>query len=147
MAANASARLAAMAKELRALPDKTVKTGFAAAMRAAAEPLALVVDHSAYEKLPKAGGLNERVANEKTSVSVLLGARTAAVRLKKTGHDARTTNDGYVRRPTFGHDPWVTQEIPEAKGWWDEPLKTAAPAVEPAMVAVMDAASAQLMAL
>lgn len=116
-----------------------------AALKSAAEPLKVVVQASAYAKLPHHGGLNERVANERITVSVLAGSpRTAGVRLRQPTTDAAATNSGYVRHPIPRGGVWVRQEIPRAAGWWTDPLEKAGPAVTPAILAVMEKVAAQI---
>jgi hypothetical protein len=116
-----------------------------ATMRAAAKPLVKSAEEAARERLPKSGGLNELVASRHTRVSVLTGARTAGVRLRRGDRGASyQTNRGYISHPTFGRpDSWVSppQQVPEAAGWWTDTMRAGSPAITPLIVAEMNRVS------
>ena len=42
-------------------------------------------------------------------------------------------NQGAIRRPTFGREPWVTQPIDGGAGWFDEVWQVATPEVRRAL--------------
>lgn len=120
---------------------KELNTG----IRRAARPLVAKTRAEARRRLPQKGGLAEKVAKAPQRVQVRTGARTAGVRIVVGGgsHGARATNRGVVRHPVFGNrDVWVTQDVPAATGWFDEPIRASAPEIrrdiEAAVVAVAD---------
>lgn len=164
MAMNASAQLHAIAAALRARGEKGMKREMTAALCAGAQPLVSAVRTSARARLPRSGGLAERVASERITVSVrTASARTAGVALRTRTHDSQATNAGYVRHPVFAQraegpvapgrtrvrgskDVWVLQEIPQAAGWWTDPLRAGSPAVTPLLLGVMEKVSAEIQA-
>jgi hypothetical protein len=125
---------------LKAAGARDIKLEMTRGLRAAAAPLVPLVKQAAVEQLPKGGGLNQQVAGQRVTVSVVAAGRNTGVRLKTTAPDTRQTDSGYVRHPVFGHKTdrkWVTQSIPAAVGWWTKTLENAAPTVRPAMEAVL----------
>lgn len=129
MAANGSEQLRRIAAQARQLGDGGIKRDAVRAVRTAAQPLPAAVKAAAARQLPQHGGLAARVSAERVTISVITGGNRAGVRLRQANHDARTTNSGYVRHPTFGDDPWQSQEIPDARGWWTDTLKSKSPQV------------------
>lgn len=113
-----------------------------AGMRRAARPLIRKTRDEARRRLPSAGGLAAQVAKEPQRIQVRTG-RTPGVRVvvgKKQG-GARAANKGVIRHPVFGNrEVWVDQKV--APGWFDDPLRSSAPAirrdVERAMQDVID---------
>jgi hypothetical protein len=71
--------------------------------------------------------LNEFVAKQKVVVKTNLGGRNIGVRIQgskaKAGKqvDLNAINRGRVKHPTFGHKPWVIQEV--EPGYFDKPLE------------------------
>jgi hypothetical protein len=143
MPGNGSRELAALAARLKATGNKGLRTQLLRGLKTGAAPLIVAVKDSAREKLPKGGGLNEQVAGQRVRVSVRTGARTAGVRLLTTAPDTAQTNSGFVRHPVFnrrnaeGKRIFVRQELPNATGWWTDPLTAGAPLVTPELTAVM----------
>jgi hypothetical protein len=147
--ADASAQLHAIAAKLKVTGDRGLKTELTRSLRAAAQPLVTAVKDAAIEKLPHGGGLNLQVASQRVTVSVLTSARNAGVRMRTTAPDTKMTDSGFVRHPLPGNNrsQWITQQIPEAAGWWSATLAASAPAVTPALVAVMQSVSAEIEAV
>jgi hypothetical protein len=143
--ANASAQLRLVSVRLKEQGAGALKLELTRALKAAAKPLIPDVQTAARDQLPRGGGLNERVANQKVTVSVRTGATNAGVRLTTKDHDTKATNAGYVRHPVFGHmDRWKTQQIPDAAGWWSGTLAAKGPEVTPAIIAVLDEVTAAI---
>lgn len=144
-AANASAELSRIAAALREVGDRGLRLELSRGLRSTAKPLTAAVRDAALRQLPHGGGLNQQVASQRVTVSVLLSARTTAVRLKTTAPDTAQTDSGYVRHPVYGNrGKWVTQSIPQATGWWSKTLAESAPVVTAALVAVMRDISARI---
>jgi hypothetical protein len=99
-------------------------------IKRAAKPLIPKARAEALRRLPQSGGLAKQVAKEPARVQVRTGARTAGVRVvvgRRRG-GARQANRGVIRHPVFGNrDVWVNQRVPS--GWFDDPMKDAAPAI------------------
>lgn len=147
-ARSGSAQLREVALRLKATGQSGLKVEMTRALRTGAAPLIPAVKNSAIEKLPKEGGLNRQVAGQKITVSIRTGPRTSGVRLTTTAPDTAQTNSGFVRHPVFGHrDRWVTQQIPDASGWWTDPLTAASPAITPVLIAVIDGVSERINAV
>lgn len=103
-------------------------------LRAAAKPMVKEARAAAMDRLPKAGGLNVRVAGEPILIRNRLTGTGVGVRIVTTTTDTRGPNKGVIRHPVFGHkDRWVTQQDPRAKGWFDDTLAKAQPEGEKAI--------------
>jgi len=97
-------------------------------LREAAKPMVREAKQAARDRLPKAGGLNTRVAGEPILIRNRLTGANVGVRIVTTTTDTRGPNRGVIRHPVFGHmDRWVTQPYPAAKGWFDQTLERAQP--------------------
>jgi len=172
VAGSGSEQLAALAARLKAQGDKTIRPQLLQGLKVAAKPCAEAAKAAATLLLPHGGGLNLQVAGQKVTVSVRTGARTAGIRMNTTAPDTKQTDSGYVRHPVFAHGikvangatkggrarfktilvnqqattelKWVTQQIPQAEGWWSGTLAHSAPLVEPELTAVMERISAQI---
>lgn len=140
---DASAQLLRIAAGLRAAGNGAAMRQISGVIRDQARPLTLYTAKAALDQLPHKGGLNRVIADQPVSVSVRTGATSASVSLVMRHHDAATTDLGYVRHPTFGGDPWVTEQIPRARGWWSDTLERRSEEITPyiwrAMVQVADA--------
>ena len=112
----------ALSKALKDAGEKGLRNELNKAMRNAAKPLIPKVRDAARESLPKHGGLNERIAKKPYRVQVRTGALTAGVRVVGTKVDPRI-NTGRVYHPVFGHKPGVVQNVPDAKGYFDDTIR------------------------
>lgn len=121
-------------KAARALKnaDRTIRLEYSRAVRVIAKPLGETVLARGADKLPRKGGLSDRVKAAKVSVSA---TQTRAVVSLKTeeGYDLRAMNRGRLRHPTYGHKPWVGQAI-EA-GVFTQAFEEEAPAARAALLA------------
>jgi hypothetical protein len=126
-----------------------VRLEMMAGLRAAAKPLIPAARANAASMLPKKGGLAKRVSEARMGTSVRTSGRMAGVRVRafendNASHDVRATNAGFVRHPVFPDTSksrdqwnWVHQDIPNAKGWWTEAMKSKTPEARAAMRAVL----------
>lgn len=143
--ADASKKLSFVAGQLKAMGAGEIRLALMRGLKSGAAPLIPAVKAAALRQLPRGGGLNEQVAGQKVTVSVRTSAKSAGVRLTTTAPDTKQTDSGYVRKPVFGHrDRWVTQQIPEAAGWWSGTLAAKGPEVTPYLIAVIEAAGEQI---
>lgn len=119
-----------LSKSLKAAGRTGLRRELNTGMRRAARPLIAKTRAEAGKRLPKRGGLAAQVAREPQRIQVRTGSRTAGVRIvvaRKAG-GARGANRGKIRHPVFGNrDVWVDQKVPA--GWFDDPLREAAPAI------------------
>jgi hypothetical protein len=101
--------------------DKEIRLGFLAKTRAALAPLKAAVSQSALGKLPKRGGLADRVANSKYSVRT----RAASVSFITTSPlEIKTIDAGNLRHPVYGHmQAWVDQKV--TPDFWTDPIEAA----------------------
>jgi hypothetical protein len=112
-----------------------------AGMRAVGKPLADKARASALSLLPKAGGLNQWVAdsnigvrNNLTGSSTRIGMRIVST---KGAHNLEGIDAGRVRHPVYGkRSTWVSQTVPQ--GWFSTPLAESAPEVQATLILAMD---------
>ena len=114
VAGSGSAQLAALAARLKVAGEKGLKLELSRGLKAGASPLIRMAGEAARAKLPHGGGLNEQVAGQKVTVSVLMGARTASVRMTTTAPDTKQTDAGGVRHPVFARK--TVTKTKDAKG-------------------------------
>lgn len=134
----ASLRLHAIATRMRVQGERGAQQEMVRDIRAATQPLIANVRGAAYVSLPKRGGLNEEQGNQRITVSVLTGARTAGVRIRTHTRGSMQTDKGYVRHPVFRTGKWAQEEIPQATGWWSKTLARDSRAITPVIVKVMN---------
>lgn len=101
--------------------DKQIRNAFNKSVRAAVAPLKDEVKKSAHDKLPRKGGLADKVSGSKfatrTSASGLSLNMTNLFQLKDI-------DEGKLRHPVFGHmNVWANQKI--NSGFWTEPTTKA----------------------
>lgn len=140
-------KLVLIGKKLRAEANGPLRRRVGVALRAEARPLARKTADRAREVLPKAGGLNELVAGRHVTISVLTGANTAGVRMRKKDAASYQTNRGFVSHKTYGDTPWQRLMLPEATGWWTKTLTDSAHEVVPALKAVIDKVAVEIGAI
>lgn len=100
------------------------------------------VRKNARARLPKAGGLNERVAATAFEVQDRSSILQAAIRIGTAATDARGSNRGRIRHPVFGNrKAFVEQNYEPAKGWFYDAMTTCQPAVAEKVQAAMKAAA------
>ena len=95
------------------------------------------VQESARSRLPKGGGLADRVASQKWAARSSLGSSSAKVSLVGSGMKAlRDIDRGRLRHPVFGNrDRWVQQQV--EPGFFSEPVENAVPKVRNEIADVM----------
>jgi hypothetical protein len=106
-------------------------------MRDAAKPLIPKVREAARASLPKGGGLNERIAKKPFRAQTRTGNATAGVRIVGTKVDPRI-NQGRVFHPVFGRKPGVVQDVPNAKGYFDETLAAEGPGIRSDVISALN---------
>lgn len=111
------------------------------ALRRAAKPIVAGIREEAVASLPKRGGLGGYVAKASITTSIRTGANPAVriVGKKKAGErqvDLPAINRGRLRHPTYGHRPWVLQQV--EPGFWDRAVAAHAPAVAQEMQQVLE---------
>jgi hypothetical protein len=131
-----------LSKALKEAERTALRTEMNKRLKRAVQPVIAETRAAAVERLPKAGGLNKRVAKTPQRVQVRTG-KDPGVRLVvgKSNSGARGANRGEVRHPVFGdRDQFVSQAVPS--GWFDEPAEKAKPhivdAAEVALQSVVD---------
>lgn len=115
-----AAELAALARALKETGQKQLRRDLYRAVGKATAPTKAAVQESARAKLPS--GLGEWVASKLSMRRKLrTGAKTAGVSLIFSRPNARNQggkadigriNRGRTRHPTYGHRPWVLQDVP-----------------------------------
>ncbi|MEV6879735.1 hypothetical protein [Amycolatopsis sp. NPDC051128] len=131
-------KLAALAKRLKGAP-KELRSELTKAVTKAVAPLKKSAKKSARDRLPQQGGLAKQVSkttlrhkrkNTGRDVGIRIEAQTNAVK------DPLRIDRGRVRHLTYGHKPWVLQDV--RKGWFTDPLEAGAPEVRKDLTAAMD---------
>lgn len=123
----------ALSKRLKEAGETGLRKELNKVMRDAAKPLIPKVREAARANLPSGGGLNERIARKPYRAQVRTGTKTAGVRIVGTKVDPRI-NQGRVYHPVFGRKPGVVQQVPDAKGYFDDTLRESGPEVRKAVV-------------
>lgn len=137
-------QLAALAKRFKSAP-KELRSGFTKAITKAVVPLKKAAKQSARDRLPGRGGLGKRVAkttlrhkrqNAGSGAGIRIEANTNAVK------DPLRLDRGRAKHPTYGHKPWVFQDV--RKGWFTDPMQEGAPTVRKELTTVMDDIARQI---
>lgn len=127
-------------KALKAAGDKQLRRELHKGVKKAARPLIGQAKAAARQQLPKAGGLNKRVAGSPMRTKVSTGRNRYGVRIEVVGvrgRAARASNRGMIRHPVYGNrERWVNQRVP--KGWFDSTMRASAPAVRKEVQAAID---------
>lgn len=125
--------LKALQRKLKAVDARDLRRELNRALREGAAPLVQDARDAARDSLPRAGGLNERIASKPTSISVM----QAGVRVRVKGSDAASINRGRISHPVFGNrDVWVRQ--PVRAGYFTDRMRREAPKVRPDLIRAMD---------
>lgn len=134
-----------VARELKKAGDKGLSKELYSAINRATKPLRAEAKKSAAQKLPKAGGLNKRVSRTRMSTR-RRGGKNPGVRIVATGMEQLAMMDkGHVRHPVWGNrGRWVNQPIPDAEGWFTQPMEEGAPIVRREIVDAIDKVAKQL---
>lgn len=133
-------KLDQVAKALKQAGDKELKKELYAGLNRATKPLRAAAKKSAEANLPRKGGLNRRVARARMSTR-RRGGRDPGIKIVAKGLDqlGRIDARGEVKHPVYGHrDRWVTQDIPEAQGWFTDPMQAGAEDVRKELVKTLD---------
>lgn len=132
-------KFAQVAKALKKTADKELQKELYSALNRATKPMRTEAKKSAEQRLPKTGGLNKRVARARMSTRRRAG-RDPGVRIVATGMDQLALMDqGRVRHPVYGNRKrWVNQPIPDAKGWFTDPMEEGKPTAQREIVKTLD---------
>lgn len=146
--ANASAQLHEIAARLKAAGEVGIRRETVKSLKTAAAPLIPAARAAARERLPKAGGLNEKVAGQPIKVSVKTGARTAGVSIRA---QFTRTDAGTWRHPVFADGSktrqewrWVEQSYETASSWFEDAMRAEAPAAQVAMNGILATVAAEI---
>jgi hypothetical protein len=105
-----------VANALKEAGDRDLQKQVSSALRGVAKPLGERVLQRASGKMPRRGGLAERVAGMgRVGVSSSLRGRVASVQviLRNKGVDLKAMDAGFVRHPVFGNrHAWARQTVP-----------------------------------
>jgi hypothetical protein len=130
-------KFAEIARKLKEVDDKDLRARFYRAINSISKPLIALVRESASSTLPKRGGLAARVAKSKiTAFRQYRGSATGVQIVGSDKYDLRQINSGQVRHPTYGHQPFVSQQVQPL--FFDDPLVTNAGLARGALEKEMD---------
>lgn len=132
-------KFAAVAKELKKVGDKQLQKELYSAINRATKPMRAEAKKSAETNLPRAGGLNKRVARARMSTRRKTG-KNPGVKIVATGMSQLGLMDqGRVRHPVWGNrGRWVNQPLPQAEGWFTKPMEDGAKDVRREIVKTLD---------
>lgn len=120
--------LAQAARALKDAGDGELRKELMRRVRDAAKAAVPDIREAARSKLPKSGGLADRVASQAYAVRASYAASGATVRVTGSGMKGlRAIDAGQVRHPVFGRDDWVSQQV--EPGFFSETLDGHAPKV------------------
>lgn len=137
-------KLLRLSAAIKAAGDKDLERALRRAMQRGGKPLKAAARQGALERLPKRGGLAERVAGSKFGVRTSSAGKRAGVRvIGRSGYDLQGMDEGLIRHPVRGNRKrWVSQEI--APGWFSDAEEAKAPAVRDELVQAIDELAAKL---
>lgn len=136
-------KLRRVAAAVKVAGDKDLQRELRRAMQRGGKPLLAAARAGAAERLPKRGGLADRVAGSKFAVRTRSVGKGAGVRvIGRSGYDLQGLDEGMVRHPTYGHRPWVGQHI--KPGWFSDSEEAAAPKVRDELVQAIDTVARKL---
>jgi hypothetical protein len=138
-------KFAVVARALKQAGDKELSKELYAALNRSTKSPRQAARERADERLPRRGGLNRRVARARLSTRRAAG-KNPGVKIVAKGLDqlARIDAEGKVRHPTPKGGKWVDQDIPNARGWFTEPMQAAAPEVRRELVRALDEVARKL---
>lgn len=126
-----------LSKAMKAAGQGELRKELHKALRTSAKPLLPRVRQAARDRFPRKGGLNERVARRPLRIAVRTGQQTGGVSVQAPKTDPRL-NAGRVWHPVYGQrKPGVVQHVPGAVGFFDDPLRDAAPEIRGDLQAVL----------
>ena len=121
---------------------RTLRAQLLGAIRAASKPAVQSVKDAARTQLPKRGGLNDYIANEKIKTGTRLTGPRVGVRITASSGNW-SENQTSVRHPVFGNRKrWAVTPI-ASPGWFTETLQHEVPAVTAAIRIAMEAVAAE----
>src|SRR6266568_3381580 len=127
-------KLTRLGRALKAAGDKDLQRELRRAMR-----------RGALERLPKRGGLAERVASSKFGVRTSTAGKGASVRvIGRSGYDLQGMDEGEIRHPVYGHRKQKWQTTTVKPGWFSDAEEAAAPKVRDELVKAIDIVAAKL---
>lgn len=126
-----------VARQLRDVADKELRRDLYRGIERAVKPLKERAKDSARRRLPRSGGLAEKVAKSKFKTRKSAG-RDPGIRLEASGTiDVAALDRGQLRHPVFGHRAvWVEQKV-EA-GWFSDAMESGADEVRSHLLDVLD---------
>lgn len=138
-------KFAKVAKELKQVGDRDLAKELYKALNSGTKPMRANAKKAAEQRLPRAGGLNKRVARARLSTRRKAG-KNPGIKIVATGMSQLSMMDqGRVRHPVWGNrGRWVNQPIPHAKGWFTEPMEEGAPVARREIIRSLDAVAKKL---
>lgn len=134
-----------VAKALKQAGDKELRKELYSSINRATKPMRANAKKSAERNLPRAGGLNKRVARARMSTRRVTG-KNPGVKIVAKGMDQLALMDsGMVRHPVWGNrGRWVNQPIPDAEGWFSKPMEDGKPEAAREIVHALDGVAKKL---
>jgi hypothetical protein len=132
------AQLAALSKRLRDTGEKDLKRELNRSLRDASKKPIRLAKANAAERLPRKGGLAEKVATSRITQKNRLSAKNPTLAIQAANDvNLWRLDRGRIRHPVFGNrDKWVTQNI--TSGWWSDAMNEAAPEARRELAKALD---------
>src|SRR6266700_6098635 len=137
-------KLTRLGRALKDAGDKDLQRELRRAMQRGGKPLKDAARKGALERLPKRGGLAERVASSKFGVRTSTAGKGASVRIiGRSGYDLQGMDEGLIRHPVWGNrKKWVSETV--KPGWFSDAEEAAAPQGRDELVKAIDDVAAKL---
>jgi hypothetical protein len=141
---NGTDKLLRLGAAIKAAGGKELQKELQQAGRRAGRPLLRSARQGALAILPYRGGLADRVAHGSftSTVSTAGGRVDLRINAGRGRQQFSQMDEGFVRRPTYGHKPWVRQQI--RPGWFTKPLTLDAPKQKKEFEKAVDTVAAKL---
>lgn len=121
--------------ELNRLGDKELKKALFAGLNRATKPMREAALREATVRLPRRGGLAQRVARQ-TRLGTSSSRGGVAI-FGRNRSQARLMDQGLVRHPVYGNrEVWATTRF--EPGWFTDPMQAGAPTARREVIALLD---------
>ncbi len=138
-------KLRRVAVAIKTSGDKDLRRELLRGMQRGGKPLKDAARRGALERLPKRGGLAERVASSKFGVRTSTTGKGASVRvIGRSGYDLQGMDDGLIRHPVYGKWRKGVKGQPVKPGWFSDAEEAAAPKFRDEFEQAMDIIGAKL---
>lgn len=138
-------KLGRLGRAIKDAGDKDMRRELLRAAQRCGKPMKTAAREGALKRLPKRGGLAERVATSKFGVRTRTVGKGAGVRIVgQSGYDLQGIDEGEIRHPVYGTWRKGVKGQPVKPGWFSDAEEAAAPKFRDEFERAMDAVAAKL---